>query len=231
MAVYITSVQPSFIAIRNIDMYAWEEMRSRTTTSIERLTRGKVSNCLRFLMKQNNCILIEEVINSKHMVKRIKLPSFFPGPKIYRTKEKDSTAERQTGRWIPYWENLLTADWILRAERHGALENRWMHFGRTSENNGWSFRLPAWIQIWISIVECSSWSQEQRFWRSPPSRRTRWITSETNRSWVHRPDMSRWLPRFYDRTLDFCDQSRQYECIWSLQWQSYWPARQSLPSS
>jgi hypothetical protein len=54
-----------------------------TTTLNIRLTRGNVSNCLRFLIKQNNCILIDEVISSKHIVKRIKLPSFFPGPKIY----------------------------------------------------------------------------------------------------------------------------------------------------
>ena len=46
------------------------------------LTRGNVSNCLRFLIKQNNCILIEEVMSNKHIVNRIKLPSFLPGPKI-----------------------------------------------------------------------------------------------------------------------------------------------------
>ena len=47
-----------------------------------RLTRGNVSNCLRPFIKQNNCILIDDVINNKHIVNKIKLPSFLPGPKI-----------------------------------------------------------------------------------------------------------------------------------------------------
>jgi hypothetical protein len=53
-----------------------------TTTFNDLHTRGNVSNCLRFEIKQNNCILIDDVIKSKHIVNKIKLPSFLPGPKI-----------------------------------------------------------------------------------------------------------------------------------------------------
>lgn len=73
-----------------------------STTSTDELTRGNVSNCLRSLMKQNSCILIDEVISSKHMVNRIKLPSFFPGPKIYREKRAISSCRLSSVQTIDF---------------------------------------------------------------------------------------------------------------------------------
>lgn len=62
---FITSTQPSWVRIWNIDMKA----------------SGNVSNLLNSKL-QNSCIELELVISSKHMVNMISEPSFFPGPKI-----------------------------------------------------------------------------------------------------------------------------------------------------
>lgn len=54
------------------------------------LTSGKVSNFVNSHKKQNSCIDIDELIMSKHIVKIIRLPSFFPGPKILYTKPSNN---------------------------------------------------------------------------------------------------------------------------------------------
>ena len=46
------------------------------------LTCGKVSNFAKSMMEQKSWRLMLEVIMSRHMVNRTRLPSFFPGPKI-----------------------------------------------------------------------------------------------------------------------------------------------------
>lgn len=62
----ITSTQASCVKIWNMDMNA----------------SVKLSNFVKSQRKQNNCIdMLEDIIN-KHMVNMIRLPNFFPGPKI-----------------------------------------------------------------------------------------------------------------------------------------------------
>lgn len=57
-------------------------------------TSGKASNLLKSASEQNNCILILEVITSKHIVNIIRLPSFFPGPKICKIKKNNNNKEK-----------------------------------------------------------------------------------------------------------------------------------------
>lgn len=49
------------------------------------VTSSKVSNLVNSQRKQNSCIEIDELMISKHMVKMMRLPSFFPGPNILYT--------------------------------------------------------------------------------------------------------------------------------------------------
>lgn len=51
---------------------------------------AKVSNFVKPQRKQKSCIDILEEMISKHMVKIIRLPNFFPGPKILYTKSSSS---------------------------------------------------------------------------------------------------------------------------------------------
>lgn len=70
----MTSTQASCVRIWNIDINA----------------SVKLSNFVKSHKKQNNCMeMLDEIIN-KHMVKIIKLPSFFPGPNILYTKSSSS---------------------------------------------------------------------------------------------------------------------------------------------
>lgn len=50
---------------------------------------GNVSNLVNSFKKQNNCILILDVIINKHIVKITNDPNFFPGPKILWTKSSN----------------------------------------------------------------------------------------------------------------------------------------------
>lgn len=54
------------------------------------VTSSNVSNLVNSQRKQNNCMDIDELIMSKHIVNIIRLPSFFPGPKILYTNPSSS---------------------------------------------------------------------------------------------------------------------------------------------
>lgn len=52
------------------------------------LTCGKVANLWKSLKEQKSWRLTQDVMMSRHIVKRIRLPSFFPGPKIWIKPKK-----------------------------------------------------------------------------------------------------------------------------------------------
>lgn len=70
-----------------VDHYSKFVPRKRTwlrkwVTKLTGLTWSNLPNLSKSLMLQNNCRLMLEAMISRHMVNRIKCPSFFPGPKI-----------------------------------------------------------------------------------------------------------------------------------------------------
>lgn len=70
-----------------VDHYSKFEPRKRTwlrkwVTKLTGLTWSNLPNLSKSLMLQNNCRLMLEAMISRHIVNRIKCPSFFPGPKI-----------------------------------------------------------------------------------------------------------------------------------------------------
>lgn len=70
-----------------VDHYSKFVPRKRTwlrkwVTKLTGLTWSNLPNLSKSLMLQNNCRLMLEAMISRHIVNRIKCPSFFPGPKI-----------------------------------------------------------------------------------------------------------------------------------------------------
>ena len=49
---------------------------------MEKKANGKVSNLSKFDKEQNNCMDMLDVMTKRHIVKMIRVPNFFPGPKI-----------------------------------------------------------------------------------------------------------------------------------------------------
>lgn len=67
---------------RNIHKCHMGTTRKNRKWEIELYTWGKVSNLWKSLMEQNNWRLTHDVMINKHIVNKIREPSFFPGPKI-----------------------------------------------------------------------------------------------------------------------------------------------------
>lgn len=53
------------------------------------VTSGNVSNFVKSHRKQKSCIEMLDDMTSRHIVKIIRLPSFFPGPNILYTKSSN----------------------------------------------------------------------------------------------------------------------------------------------
>lgn len=71
-------------------MSFWPNMKIIYSLSTEELTSGNVSNLVNSQRKQNSCIDIDELIINKHIVNIMRLPSFFPGPKILYTNPSNN---------------------------------------------------------------------------------------------------------------------------------------------
>ena len=106
----VSFVEAEIIEAVKIKLYLLSKMKKKV---LEKPTCGKVSNLWKFLIEQKSCRLTQEVMISRHMVNRIRLPSFLPGPNIWQTTQTYAKAYSNMIGCTENQNSSLRSDWIL----------------------------------------------------------------------------------------------------------------------